>query len=515
MGDGALVVLPSASAAVEAAFDIQSAIADLSDCPRVRIGVNLGDIIEDGADIYGDGVNIAVRLETLAPPGGICISALVHECLQPELGTEFTEFGDQKFKNIPRPVGVFSWPTGATLAPGEGDDIPRGAASVALLQFNDLTRAPPRPDLSLGLDDDLIATLATLDDINLVTALRGEADRPLSQIGRELGVHYILRGSVRAANEQVRASVQLIECATDQTVWAQRFDGDNSNALKFQDAIVEEITATLQVIVADGEQALIWRSEYGDPQAYRFFLNGQAKWKDYRRSGSKRAQDLFQKALQVSPSFPAAMVGLARTHIEDATWGWSENRLESLREAQRLLDKALEIDPDHALACAEVGHVKLAESDFENGLKWAMKAARIAPSLGDAYHMCATILNALGRFDEALRYSREANQRSPTAPDPYLAVMLDAYIGLRRWPDAVALARHIVSRRPSWLMQRSALAISLEALELHEEARRQVEEIYARNPNFTASRWRQYMYNSDRTDMRDLVEKLVAAGLQP
>ena len=515
MGDGALVVLPSACAAVEAALDVQRALAELPDCPRVRIGINLGDVVEDGADIYGDGVNLAARLEALAPPGGVCISTLVRECLQPELGAEFTDAGNHSFKNIPRPVGVFSWPSGAALAPGEGDDIPSGAASVALLPFDDLTRAPSRPDLPAGLDDDLIATLAALDDIYLVTSLPSGTDRPLSQIGRELGVDWILRGSVRTAGERLRAGVQLIECATDQTVWAQRFDGEGSDAFLFQDTIVEEIAATLQVIVADGEQALVWRSEAGDLQAYRLFLSGRARWKDYRRSASKRAQGLYQEALQINPIFPAALVGLARTHIEDASWGWSEDRLESLGEARRLLDKALEIDPDHALACAEVGHIKLAGKDFEDGLKWVMKATRIAPSLGDAYHICATLLNALGRFDEALRYSREATQRSPTAPDPYLAVMLDAYVGLHRWPDAVALARHIIARRPNWLMQRSALVISLEALELHQEARREVEEINARNPKFTAGRWRHLMYNPDRGDIPDLEAKLIAAGLQP
>ena len=464
-------------------------------------------------------MNLAARLEAIAPPGGVCISALVRECLQPELGAEFTDAGNQNFKNIPRPIGVFSWPSGAALAPGEGDDIPRGAASVGILPFDDLTRAPARPDLPAGLDDDLIATLAGLDDINLVMSLPRKTDRSLSQIGRELGVDWILRGSVRTAGERFRASVQLIECATGQTVWAQRFDHDDSDAsdvFLFQDTIVEEIAATLQVTIADGEQALIWRSEAGDPQAYKLFLAGRACWKDYRRSASRRAQGLYQEALQITPDFPAALVGLARTHLEDATWGWSEDRSESLREARRLLDKALEIDPDHALACAEFGHVMLAgKKDFEEGLEWAMKATRIAPSLGDAYFICATILSALGRFDESLRYSREATQRSPTAPDPYLAIMLDAYIGLQRWPDAVALARHIIVRRPNWLMQRCALAISLEALELHQEARREIDKINARNPKFTAGQWRRYSYNPDRPDMTELTDKLVSAGLQP
>jgi adenylate cyclase len=168
-----------------------------------------------GADIYGDGVKLAARRGAVAPAGGVCISALVRECLQPELGAEFTDAGNQSFKNIPGPAGVFSWPSGAALAPGERDDIPRGAASVALPPFDALTRNPSRRDLSAGLDDDLIATLATLDEINLVMSLSRGADRPLSQIGRELGVDWILCGSVRAAGEQLRAGVQLIECVTD------------------------------------------------------------------------------------------------------------------------------------------------------------------------------------------------------------------------------------------------------------------------------------------------------------
>lgn len=261
---------------------------------------------------------------------------------------------------------------------------------------------------------------------------------------------------------------------------------------------------------------MVWRAEAGDPQAYKFFLGGRASWKEYRRSAIGRARDLYQKALQINPSFPAVLVGLARTLIEDASWRWSEDHLESFGEARRLLDKALEIEPNHALACAEVGHLMMAEkTDLEDGLTWAMKATRIAPSLGDAYHVCATLLSCLGRLDEALRYSREENQRSSTVPDFHFVVMLDAYVGLHRWRDAVALARHIIARRPNWLMVRSALVICLEALELPQEARREAEETNARNPKFTAARWRRTMYDSDRADTLDLEKKLVAAGLQP
>jgi adenylate cyclase len=318
---------------------------------------------------------------------------------------------------------------------------------------------------------------------------------------------------VRAATGKVRAGAQLIECASDKMVWAHRFDGELTDTFGFQDSVVDEISATLQVTVADGEQAMVWRAEAADPKAYQYFLDGRACYKEYRRTGISRARELYEKALELNPRFPAALVGLARTHIEDANWGWSEDRQTSCNEARRLLEQAFELDPNHALACAELAHLYMVENQFDTGLEWALKATRLAPSLGDAYHVCAVLLNSLGRFDDALHYNREAIRRTPTSPDFYLVNMNDALIGMRRWRESVALARQIVSRRPDWLMSRAALVISLVGLEQISEAEREVAEIRRRSSRFSAAGWRKRLYFPDRADIPELEQMLVRAGL--
>ncbi len=513
MGDGVLVEFASVVDAVEGAIEIQHKVVESRGPIQLRFGINLGDVIDDGADIYGDCVNVAARLEAMAPAGGICISALVRDCLAPDVGAKFADAGSHRFKNIGRPIGVFNWPSGAALTPGEEGEMPQRAATVAALPFDDLTADPGLQHLSGGLNEDLIAMLSSLDEIKLTSSPAVPEGVSPSQIGRELGVDWILRGSVRAAGDKVRASVQLIECSADRTVWAHRFDGELTDPFAFQDTVVDEIVATLQVTVADGEQAMVWRAEAGDPKAYQYFLGGRASYKEFRRAGIGRARELYEKALELNPRFPAALVGLARTHIEDATWGWSDDREISCDEARRLLGQAFEIEPDHALACSEIAHLHMVEKQFEAGLEWAIRATRLAPALGDAYHVCATLLNCLGRCEDALHYSREAIRRTPTAPDFYLVAMNDAYIGLHRWRESAALARRILARRPDWLMSRAALVISLVALDQNNEAEGEVEEIQRRSPGFSAARWRQRLFFPERADITELEQMLHEAGL--
>ncbi len=513
MGDGALVILPSAQGAVAAAMEIQGRIAEEPSRPRLRIGINLGDVMEEGQDVYGDSVNLAARLEAMAPPGGLCISALVHACLDPDLGKAFTDAGIHRVKNIQRPIGVFSWPSGAALRPGEAEDMPSRAASVALAPFRDLNEAAASLAIAAGLTEDLVAHLHALDEIDLVQAPAGAQDMTAGQLGRSLGVDWLLRGAVRAIGEHLRVTVELTDCSADRCVWARRFDSPTTADFAFQDSLVEEVATTLQVTVADGEQAMVWRSEAGDPEAYQCFLQARAGYKEYRRAGIERARDLYLKAMRINPRFAAALVGLARTHIEMVAFGWSEDRKASLAEAHRLLEEAFSLVPNHALACSEMAHLLMFEDAFDEGLDWALKATRLAPSFGDAYHVCATLMNCLGRSEDALHYIREAIRRTPTAPDFYLVTLCDAYVGLERWRETATLARRILTRRPDWLMSRAALVIALVGLGQLAEARREAEAIAARSKSFTAARWRRTMFYSERADMPRLEAMLVEAGL--
>lgn len=512
MGDGALVEFVAVTDAVEAMIAIQRGLAEAGGPIRLRVGINLGDVIGDGEDIYGDGVNVAARLEAIAPSGGIAVSALVHQCLPGELAAEFAEAGLQRVKNIPHPVAVHSWPSGAILAAGEAGEIPRRAASVAALPFEELTAESAGPRLAAGISEDLTTELSQIDEVTLVT-VPAEIASGGARAGRALGVDWLLRGAVRVAGARARANVQLVDCAADKTVWAKRFEGTTEDPFAFTDAVVDESVVTLQVMIADGDQALVWRAESGGGDAYQSFLAGRASYKQYRRSGIMRAREHYETALALNPDFPAALVGLARTHIEDVTWRWSTDREVSRRTAHELLDRALTIAPDHALAFSERAHLSMVEGAFEAGLDWATRATQRAPTLADAHHVRAVLLNCVGRYEEALHSLREAIGHAPAFPDFYLVAMADALLGLRRWADVAAVCRQILARRPDWLMSRAALAIALVGLGQRAEAEREAAIIRERSMRFTATTWRSLAYFPDRADMPELQSMLMTAGL--
>ena len=517
MGDGALVALPSANAAVEAALAIQRAAAAAPGAPRLRIGVHLGDVILEGADLYGDGVNVAARLEALAPPGGLCISGLVQACLTPVLAAEFSDSGERALKNIARPVPVFTWPSGAAPALGDDPDLPEaggGGGAVALLAFEDLTGDPALRHLAAGLDEDLAPVLAGLDELRLVAAPAGlGAGVGAARLGRELGAGWLLAGAARASGGRARVTARLIDCAADRTVWARRFDGTLDDVFAFQDAIVEEIAAAVQVAVSDGEQAALWRREAGDPEAYRHFLAGRAAYKDYGRASNLAARERFARAVEIAPRFAAALVGLARTHVEDASFGWTETPAESLEAARALLERAFAVAPEHALAHAETAHRLIVAGELDAALEHAGRAVRAAPGFGDAFHVRASVLLAMGRFDEAVHDVRAALRRTPAAPDFYFVTLADAHLGAGRWREALGVARRVLRRRPRWLTMRGAAVVALAALGESAEARRAAAEIRALSPRFTAERWRRVQLNAARPDMPALAARLVEAGL--
>lgn len=519
LGDGAITTFASAHDAVDAALAIQRANAASDDLPLLRMGIHLGDVMDNGADIFGDAVNVAARLEALSPEGGMCLSQLAYDCLSTEVGAEFVDSGEHKFKNIPRPISVFSWPSGAVSAASSFTLPLQRSVRLALLPVEDSTGTAALGYVARGLDQDLAVALNQLDAIDLVTGSSTADRHEAARLGRELGADWILTGDVSATGDTLRTTLRLMTCATGKTVWAHRFDGTAGDGFGYVDGIVQEAATVAQVNVADGEQALVWRAEAGfgsgtgGNDAYQAFIKGRAAYQEYRRGGVMRAREHYTQALSINPKFPAAMVGLARAHIEEAKWGWSENREVSCNDARELLDAALRLAPDHALASSEMAHLLMVEQRCDEGLEWAMKATRLAPTLGDAYHVCATLLVRVGRPNDAAYYARKALRRAPATPAFYLACLCEAHMGTGQWAESAALARHVVSQRPDWLMARAALVISLVGLDQMPDAKRETREILTRNPRFSVARWTDAMLYPDRRDIADMTKALDAAGL--
>jgi TolB-like protein/Flp pilus assembly protein TadD len=474
-----------------------------------RIGVNLGDIIIDGEDIHGDGVNIAARLQSIALPSGICISDLVHQNLRGAGGGSFEDIGEQNLKNIERKLRVWRWSSeGKTQAVSSANDpAPHGEnllTTIAVLPFEALSSDPDHNFHAEGLTEGVSTAIAKLDTLRLVPANGGEdIERP----------QYHVKGNVRIAGSRVRCNVHVAEVSSGQRLWAEKYDGDVAEIFDLEDELADQISAALEVELTEGPQVRLWHREAANSLAYRHFSTGRAAYKEYTRSGHARARSEFDAALALSSNFLSAMVSLARVHVEEAVFGWSSDREKGIKEARKLIDGVFAIDPDHALAHMEMAQVLMTEGNFSAARLEGELAVALDPNSADAHHALAHILVCLEMYEAALRSARRAIALNPGRPGFYLVVMAEAFIALKQYSEALAVTEKIIAERPTWIMARIWKALALEGLEKDKEAKSEIFDLLEISPGFTARRWRRYIYFPDRPDVPDLVSRLVSIGL--
>ncbi len=514
-GDGLLAEFPSVVDAVDCALAFQSTIAEQElHIPEVnrllyRAGINLGDIVIDGDDILGDGVNVAARLETIASAAGVCVSDVVRQNLHGTVADSFEDMGEQILKNIERKVRVWRWPASGedTAQPSRhkaSDSEQNLPPTIAVLPFEALSANPDHQFYADGFAEDIATAISKLDTLRVVSIRsNGSAD----------AARYHVEGSFRIAGPRIRCNVQLIEIADSHHLWSEKFDGQVEDIFDFQDHITDQVVAALEVELTEGPQVRHWHREANDPLAYEEFLKGRAAYKEYSRPGNARARTSYQAALDRSPAFLSAAVGLARTHIEDATFGWSADREQSLQEARRLLDGVFAIDPEHASAHMELSHVLMVEGDFQAARLEGELAVALDPNNADAHQCLAHILVCLELPEEALRSARRAMSLNPGMPEFYFISMVEAFIALERYQEALALSEKMIDKRPGWIMARILNALALHGLGKEAEAGKAIQNLVEISPNFTASRWHQIIFYPDRPDIPDLIERLVSVGL--
>jgi adenylate cyclase len=510
-GDGFLAEFPSVVDAVNCAVAFQGALetAEASrngaDRIRYRTGINIGDIILQGDDIFGDGVNVAARLEAIAPPGGLCISELVWQNLRGGLSDAFQDIGPQSFKNIDRRIRAWKWPPdeGAVTATPTGGPLAAPGIRLAVCDLKCGARDSGAADFAEGLVSDLIVTLGKLDTLDVVRA--GADPRG--------GARYVLEGNVRTSGARVRCNMILREVETGASLWAERFDGSLEDVFPFQDEIIETVVSGIEIELSDGQQVRRWRHEAGDSHAYEAFLQGRAAYKEYSRPGIARARDLFLAALESAPGFHSAAVGLARTHIEDASFGWAEVKSESFFRAREILEAVLAIEPEHPAAHAEMAHLRMRSGDYQSGLLESELAVALDPNDAEAFAVLSFVLNCIGRHDDAIHNARRALSLNPGSPEFYIIPIADACIALGRHSEAAGLADQILARRPKWLMVHAIRALALDGAGRGEAAVRAVTAMRLLNPRFTISRWRGSLHNPELPHVAACVARLKTLGL--
>jgi adenylate cyclase len=535
MGDGVLVEFASAVNAVECATAMQRGMAtshgDLPDDRRiqVRIGINLGDIIVAGRDIYGDGVNVAARIEALAEPGGIVISEDVHRHVRNKLDMPFEDLGERQLKNIAEPVRLYQIPA-SFFAPGAAaaaglSHAPQLAAraahedkpSIVVLPLENMSNDPEQAYFSDGIAEDIITDLSKISGLfviarNTAFTYRGRALN-LKEVCGELGVRFALEGSVRRAGSRVRITAQLIDGASGGHVWAERYDRDLTDIFAVQDEVTREIVTALRVRITPDERRRVEARGTSSIEAYDRFLQGRQLFWQHTRESTEAAQQLFEQALALDATFPLACAYLALTHALAYINRWSVDPDGSLERARELAEQALALDPSEPQTHFVLGIVHLWQKQVDRAIADAEKAMALDPNLAQAYELMCAALHYAGRSEEALVAFEKTARLDPNYPAICLHFLGQAYFALGRYPEAVDALKRRLIRQPHGDTSHVLLAACYGHLDQAQEARAAWAEALRINPDYSLEHRRQILPYKNPADFEHMVEGLRKSGI--
>jgi adenylate cyclase len=527
MGDGALVEFGSVVEAVECALAIQRAMAEHNAAAErriaFRIGINLGDIVVDGDDILGDGVNVAARLETQAPSGGILVSDLVHSQLAGRIGATFSDVGDLKFKNIDRPIRAWRWdgqggaatssPVAIPAAP-----LPADKPSIAVLPFAIMGNDPEQEFFADGLAEDILTTLSKLSGLSVIARNSSFVykGRPVDvrQVARELGVRYVLEGSVRKAANRIRITTQLIDASTGMHVWAERFDRSIDDLFAVQDEITLTLATEMQVRITEGEQARLRYTTTTNIKAWNLWIQGLNYYRSPVLDAYSRlqARHCWEKALALDPASAPLNALIADSHFSDARHGWSgEDREVALEKANAYVERALAIDPDCPDAYRSLSGILLVKSRFDEAAAATRKAVVLGPSLPDVLAFGCFVLTCAGHAAEGVGHAKKALALSPNHFPWHYGVLGNACRLAGRTDEAIAAFRAYHERSPGFGL--ADLVMIQEQSGQLQEARETAAQLMAARPTFTVASWLRTQFRVDVDQMTADLASLRRAGV--
>ena len=532
-GDGVLVEFPSVVDAVRNAVEVQRALAERNaEVPgdrriEFRVGVNLGDIVVQGDDILGDGVNVAARLEGLAKPGGICIPRKVFHEVRNKLDVGYEFIGEQKVKNIETPVPVYRvllepdaagkvigerrlrlprWQLAAVAAAVVAavavgavwwqswkDDVepvpPPDKPSVAVLPFRNLTGGLERDYLADGLTEHIITSLSKIPNLFVIArhsafTYKGKSV-DVRRTAQDLGVRNILEGSIQHSGDKLRISARLVDAIKGHNLWVESYDRDFKDILALQAEIALKIVAALDVKLVEGDMAGIQRTTTANPEAYEVLLRGRHYFDRKTKGDNARARQLFEQAIELDPGFTAAWVRLANTYWMDARVEWSEPPRKSLEQAADAVTSALRIDKTYPGAYVTLSQIHLVERKYDQAIAAAEKAVALAPNHADAVLRLATTLMYAGRPEEAIPRVKEAMRLNPYYPPLYLGQLGRAYMMTGQYQEAIDALEERRARQPNSYIPLYYLAIVYTLAGKQEKALASAAELSRVRPDYT------------------------------
>jgi adenylate cyclase len=495
-GDGLLVEFASVVDALRCATEIQAAMTERN-APvpadsriEFRIGIHMGDIVAEDGDIFGDGVNIAARLEGLAEPGGICVSARVYEDAAGRLDVAFEDIGEQQLKNIARPVRVFRVATKPTALASElTATLPLpDKPSVAVLPFTNMSPDTDQEFFADGIAEDVITALSRYPSLFVIArdSCFTYKGRPVDvkQVGRELGVRYVLEGSLRKSGNRIRVTAQLVEAETGKHVWAERYDRDLADIFAVQDEITEAVTIAIAPAIADAEQQRAMRKPPSNLDAWAAYQQGLWHFGRASSEGNTVAERFFQQAIDLDPNFVGGYKGLALAQVTAAgVYGLRDLR-EGLASAEVLARRAIAVDGTDAEAHARLAVALYMRGDYAGALTEIDRALTISPNLAHAHGVRGSTLVFSGKPRDglcALKVCIRLDPRDPNLAARFNHVALGLYLS-REYDRAIEAAKKAIRYYPKHPLAYRWLAAALGQTGPIEEAKQALEQARAIAP---------------------------------
>ncbi len=536
-GDGALVEFRSVVDAVRCAIEVQNAMiernAGVAHDRRIefRIGIHVGDVVEESdGDMMGDSVNIAARLEGIARPGAICLSEQAYWQVKARLDIAVSDLGATQLKNIAEPVRAFSLQVGLPAeakpaAPVEPSAAERPAKrpslsdkpSIAVLPFQNMSGDAEQEYFCDGLVEDIITTLSKLDGLRVIARNSSFVYKGRSvdvrEAAQQLGVRYVLEGSVRRSGARIRVTAQLIDAADGSHLWAERYDRAVDDIFAIQDEITLMLATEMQVKLTDGEQARMHYTTTSNVEAWTYWAKGMSYFRQPpTRDNREAAQAAWEKALALDPNSAPLNAMLGFTHCLDARFGWKDSFDVAHAKARRYAEKALELDPSNADAHITSGMVLLMEGRHDEAVADARKAVRLAPGSADVAQLAGFIVLPSGYAEEAIALCEKSISLSPNFPTVYLGTLGDAYRQAGRTDDAIATFEAYNARNPGFGL--TDVVIAHQEKGQPEEAKRTAARLMAARPEFTIAGWRKTQFiRRDAARVEADAAALRAAGL--
>ena len=522
-GDNLLAEFVSAVDAVECAVNIQKRLTKenqpLAEDRKMhfRVGVNLGDVITEDERIYGDGINIAARIESLCEPGGVSIARSVYDQVRNKLDIRFEYAGEHSVKNIAEPVRIYHvvMDAGAEESPAKAGESAGDHPSIIVLPFINMSGDADQEYFSDGLTEDLITDLSKLSNLfviarNSAFTYKGKSVN-VQAIGRDMGVKYALEGSVRKAGKRVRITAQLIDTASGGHIWADRYDRNLDDIFALQDDVTEKIVSVLAVKVGEGEHHRIYDRDTDNVAAYDFFLRGLEFYNRFTPDGNLKARELFEEAINLDKGYTMAYAKFGWTYLTQYMMGWSDDE-RNLDRARELAIKAISTGDTVGSAYCLLGHAYLWKKQHDKAIAIYEESEITHYGMAETLSDYASVLNFCGRPEEAIELLQKAIRLDPKFPVFNSFNLGHAFYLVGRYPEAITQFREALVYNAEFFPARFFLVATCVALDHLDDARVEAALVQRQGSETSLDNWSRRLPYRDKDQLAALIDALRRAG---